>query len=168
MATDVHKVATATFRLACPPSLPEAQIERFVAQVLSVEAFEGYLADPTTRVWVGRAENGAELAGYTMVFFREPSDPAVAAVVNQRPSAELSKCYVKEQYHGRGLANALLQTAVDAAIKAGVASIWLGVNQDNIRAQRFYAKFGFKRIGTRQFTVGERVMEDYVMGRMMD
>ncbi len=43
--------------------------------------------------------------------------------------------------------------------------MWLGVNQHNQRAQRFYRKHGFTVSGTRTFRVGDHVENDYVMIR---
>ena len=43
--------------------------------------------------------------------------------------------------------------------------IWLGVNQQNARAQAFYVRSGFAVVGTKHFTVGTRVEDDYVLER---
>ncbi len=40
--------------------------------------------------------------------------------------------------------------------------MWLGVNQENERAQKFYAKSGFTRVGTKRFLVGDNYEHDYV------
>ena len=43
--------------------------------------------------------------------------------------------------------------------------MWLGVNQENQRAQRFYAKSDFRVSGTKTFRLGDSVENDYVMVR---
>ena len=43
--------------------------------------------------------------------------------------------------------------------------MWLGVNQQNQRAQRFYAKHGFAINGTKTFRLGAGIENDYVMVR---
>ena len=43
--------------------------------------------------------------------------------------------------------------------------MWLGVNQNNQRAQRFYAKHGFTVNGTKTFRLGTGIENDYVMVR---
>ena len=45
---------------------------------------------------------------------------------------------------------------------AGARSVWLGVNQRNERANRFYEKQGFAIVGTKRFLVGSRWFEDFV------
>jgi ribosomal protein S18 acetylase RimI-like enzyme len=51
------------------------------------------------------------------------------------------------------------------AAQWGASSIWLGVNQQNQRAQRFYEKHGFSVNGVRTFQLGAGVENDYVMVR---
>lgn len=43
-----------------------------------------------------------------------------------------------------------------------VEGLWLNVNYDNHRAQRFYAKHGWERIGYVDFIVGDAVHRDPV------
>jgi ribosomal protein S18 acetylase RimI-like enzyme len=158
------RVAAETFPLACPPhTLPES-IAAFIAANLSEASFEGYLADPDRALFVAEADSlgSGEAAGYTMVVFGEPADPDVAAAVNVRPTAELSKVYVREGFHGAGLAARLVAASVEAARSRGAASVWLGVNQLNARANRFYEKQGFALVGTKRFLVGERYEDDFV------
>ncbi|MDY6999176.1 MAG: GNAT family N-acetyltransferase, partial [Actinomycetota bacterium] len=52
-----------------------------------------------------------------------------------------------------------------AAAGLGAVCVWLGVNQQNRRAQRFYAKHGFTVAGTKTFRLGEDIENDYVMVR---
>jgi ribosomal protein S18 acetylase RimI-like enzyme len=92
----------------------------------------------------------------------EPYDEAVAAVVRHRPTTELSKIYVLPDAHGGGVARELLAAAVEVARDIGAAGMWLGTNQANVRAQRFYEKSGFEQIGTKRFHVGDRWEDDFV------
>ena len=54
---------------------------------------------------------------------------------------------------------------VERAAQTGRVGLWLGVNQENERAQRFYTKHGFRTVGTRTFQVGTQTHQDYVMER---
>ena len=81
------------------------------------------------------------------------------------PAAELSKMYLLPDYHGAGVSTALMARTLATAKEWGVRCVWLGVNQENQRAQRFYAKNGFTINGTRTFQVGARRENDYVMVR---
>ncbi|MDT5220086.1 MAG: hypothetical protein QOF15_2191 [Mycobacterium sp.] len=80
-------------------------------------------------------------------------------------SAELSKIYVVNDFHGHGVAAKLMDAVLAVATEWGATSLWLGVNRQNLRAQRFYAKRGFTINGTRTFRLGDHVEHDYLMVR---
>ena len=105
-------------------------------------------------------------AGYTMLIVGEPQDPDVVAAITTRPTAELSKCYVMPGFHGAGVASALMTRTLEAARERGAAGVWLGVNEENERAQGFYAKSGFTPVGRKRFLVGERWEDDFVLERV--
>lgn len=162
----VAAVAAATFELACPPSMTRDRVEAFVDEVLSPERFADYVADPTRQVLL--AETEGTVLGYAMLVRGEPSDDDVRATIRLRPTVELSKIYVLPQAHGTGAAALLMARALEWARATGAAGVWLGVNQQNERAQRFYGKSGFERVGTKRFLVGGVYEDDYVMERALD
>jgi ribosomal protein S18 acetylase RimI-like enzyme len=158
-------VAAVTFPLACPPHTTEEAKAQFIASVLSEERFADYAGDELRAVLI--AEENGEAVGYTMVNFGDPSDADVRAAIRIRPTAELSKCYVLPGHHGAGIATRLMEGSLDAAEARGAQGMWLGVNEENARAQRFYAKHGFERVGAKHFTVGDRIEDDWVMERAL-
>lgn len=165
-ASDVDvlaRVAAATFALACPPQMTIDRIDAFIDGVLSRSRFEEYLDDGTRRVLL--AERSGQPLGYAMLVDAEPSDPDVAAAIRLRPTVELSKIYVLPESHGSGSAGSLMEAALDWARTRRALGVWLGVNQQNERAQRFYAKSGFTVVGTKRFLVGDRYEDDFVMER---
>ncbi|WP_153339117.1 GNAT family N-acetyltransferase [Nocardia aurantia] len=158
-------VAAATFPLACPPDLAAADIEAFIAEALSGDRFGEYLTDP--RRIVLKAADDSGIVGYTMLVTGDPVEPVVAHAVSVRPALELNKMYVLPGHHGGEVGGALMRAAIDTAHETGCAALWLGVNQENLRAQRFYGKHGFRIVGTRAFTVGAVRCRDYVMQRTL-
>lgn len=166
-AEALSDVAAATFPLACPPELTEQSIDTFIDEVLSGERFGDYLTDP--RRVVLKAVTGGDIVGYTMLIAGDPTDPADPAVAtridegDERPALEISKMYVLPGHHGAGISAALMRAAVEYARNNRCSVVWLGVNQGNERAQRFYGKHGFRSVGTRTFTVGDQLCHDYVM-----
>jgi ribosomal protein S18 acetylase RimI-like enzyme len=158
-APALAELAAATFALACPPHVTQESIATFIRDVLSQQRFEEYLADDARRLFLAETDRPA---GYAMLVLGEPADPDVGAALTHRPTAELSKIYVLPEGHGSGLSRQLMAASLEAARHAGAAGVWLGVNQLNERAQRFYAKSGFARVGTKRFLVGDRYEDDYV------
>ncbi|MEV4123725.1 GNAT family N-acetyltransferase [Nocardia sp. NPDC049707] len=163
-AEALSDVAAATFPLACPPNATADDIEIFIADVLSGERFGEYLTDPA-RIVLKAVANG-DIVGYAMLHCGDPTDSEVAKAVDLRPTVEISKMYVLPGHHGAGVSQALMNASLERARDEAVAGVWLGVNQENVRAQRFYLKHGFERIGTRTFTVGSQLYSDFVMRRV--
>lgn len=153
-------VAAATFALACPPGTASDDVADFISKVLSEERFAEYLADPARTLLV--AGNGTPV-GYAMMVEGSPADPDVAAAVSVTPAFELSKMYVRPERHRSGAAQALMAASLAVARDAAAAGVWLGVNQLNVRAQKFYRKSGFDVVGTKTFQVGAHRHDDFVM-----
>ena len=165
-AAALAAVAAVTFPLACPPHTTDEAKEQFIATVLSEERFAEYLADPARDLLLAETAEGA-VAGYAMLVHGEPSDADAASAIRVRPTIELSKCYVLPGLHGAGVAALLMRASLDAAAARRAGGIWLGVNEENERAQRFYAKHGFERVGSKRFLVGDRLEHDWVMERVL-
>ena len=109
-AAQLAELAAATFPLACPPSAKPADIQSFIDTRLSQQNFDEYLADGTKAILVD-----SDFGGYTLLVFQEPTDEDVLAAVTTRPTAELSKCYVRAETHGSGLAAELMTVSLALA-----------------------------------------------------
>ena len=164
-AETLSEIASATFPLACPPHTTAKAIANFINKNLSVTSFDGYLADANRVLFL--AEQTDEAIGYAMLILGEPTDPAVAASITLHPTAELSKLYVRPGHHGAGISVALVDAALESARAAGCAGMWLGVNQENARANAFYEKSGFRQVGLKKFLVGEAYEDDFVRERAL-
>ena len=146
--------------------MPPASVQRFLDDHLTPARFEDYVADDARAVLL--AEERGEVVGYAMLVHGEPYDADTRAVVRHLPTTELSKIYVVPQAHGAGVARDLLRAVLDVARTAGSTGVWLGTNQANVRAQRFYEKSGFVRVGTRRFWVGDHHEDDFVFELALD
>jgi diamine N-acetyltransferase len=106
--------------------------------------------------------DGESIAGFVQV--RSGERPACVAAL--RP-VELHRIYVDAPWHGKGVAALLMRAALDDAGKRGADGVWLGVWEDNPRAIRFYAKFGFVEVGEHVFHVGNDAQRDLLMCRVL-
>jgi ribosomal protein S18 acetylase RimI-like enzyme len=167
------ELAAETFPLACPPHTTAEAVADFVARNFTPAHFAGYLADAERQVLVAERRAGTSapdaaqgrLVGYTMLVGGEPKDADAAASVAARPAVELSKFYTRADEHGGGIAGPLMAATLEAARASGAAACWLGVNEENGRAIRFYEKQGFEKAGRKHFTVGGRVENDWVLAQ---
>jgi ribosomal protein S18 acetylase RimI-like enzyme len=162
-ADELAAVAERTFPLACPPSMASENIASFIDANLSAARFAEYLADPRRAVLT--AQRDGRIVGYAMLIRGVDDDSDVERAVELRPAAELSKIYLLPDFHGTGFATTLMEHTLAIAAEWGVRCVWLGVNQKNQRAQRFYTKNGFEISGTRTFQVGAAREHDFVMIR---
>ncbi|MCW2691014.1 MAG: acetyltransferase [Mycobacterium sp.] len=164
--SELADVAARTFPLACPPSSAPQDIVAFVEANLSAARFAEYHANPE-RVLLTARDDGMNprIIGYAMLVRGVSDDTDVQRAVTVRPAVELNKMYVLPDAHGAGVAATLMDAALHRATDLGGNCVWLGVNQQNQRAQRFYAKHGFTVAGTKTFWVGPQLENDYVMVR---
>ena len=116
------------------------------------------LADPST--WVLVAEAGEDAAGYAKLQLGE-----MPACVTGPSPIEVARIYVKAGHHGRGIGAALMNACLERGRALGAETIWLGVWENNHRAQTFYRRFGFVECGDHEFTSGSDRQRDVVMAR---
>jgi ribosomal protein S18 acetylase RimI-like enzyme len=161
----LHDLAARTFALACPPGTLQADIDAFIAGHLSRANFRGYLADRDRALLIASADG--EPVGYSMLVSGPIADLDVAAVVDEKVSIELSKFYLAANRHGSGVASALMTATLTEGAATGAEFCWLGVNQHNERAAKFYEKHGFEVVGTKRFRVGEVWHNDHVRLRRL-
>lgn len=124
-------------------------------ETLAPSCWAAQLADPGFRIRL--AEDDGVAAGFAKLGPPSlPFDP-------RAPSAELRQLYVLDPWQGRGVAATLMDWAIATARDDGASDLYLSVFVDNARAKRFYARYGFERVGTYAFMVGTQADEDDVM-----
>ena len=109
--------------------------------------------------------SGRQPVGYSLLLYGEPTDADVASSISLRPTVQLGKFYTRAEAHGTGVAAPLMQATLAEAARRPVTGIWLGVNEENTRAIRFYEKSGFAKVGRKHFLVGDRQEDDDVLER---
>lgn len=161
-AVEVAQVAAETFALACPPSTSEEDIQGHIDQELGTVNFARDLASSGIAIYV--ALDGDSTVGYGMLGGEQAPPIEIAG---RRP-VELKRIYVREGYHGEGVADLLMKVCIRHARTHGYDAVWLGTNQANDRALAFYDRMGFSTVGTREFKVNNSVECDFVMVRVLD
>ncbi|MFE5672833.1 GNAT family N-acetyltransferase [Agromyces sp. NPDC056523] len=179
-AAALAALAAVTFPLACPPSTTARAISEFIARHLTRDRFAEYLTDRDRTLlvavaddagdqsWRGELDGTDGLVGWSMLIRTAdgvPADADAAAAVSGRPAVELSKMYAHPAAHGRGVAGELMRVTLAEASREGAPVVWLGVNEENARAIRFYEKHGFAIVGSKRFKIGDRWEHDHVLER---
>ena len=163
-ALGLQHLMSKAFPLACPDSVSSADIQVHLARKCSAENFKSHIADDKTVLIV--ACNGSELLGYSLLVFDETESADIASVLTSVSSnVKLSRFYVDPDWHGAGIAQKLMQRTFEIVHELGWSALWLTVNQENDRANRFYQKWGFEIVGEADFVLGGSVQRDYVRER---
>ena len=77
---------------------------------------------------------------------------------------ELKRLYVLAAHHNAGWGRQLMDAAM-AWLQPRFARQWVGVWSENPGAQRFYARYGFERVGQYEFPVGRVRDLEYILRR---
>ncbi len=84
-----------------------------------------------------------------------------------KDSIELRQFYVLKPWQGAGLAPEMMDWVLAESKRRRAAEVYLSVFTENIRAQRFYDRYGFEAVGRYDFMVGSHADEDIVMKRAL-
>lgn len=76
---------------------------------------------------------------------------------------EIHRMYVLKKFQGNKIGELLMLDALEAANKQGIREVYLGVWQENPRAQKFYGRFGFEEFACYHFNVGEQTDRENIM-----
>jgi GNAT superfamily N-acetyltransferase len=101
-------------------------------------------------------ENGEAVAYAQMRLHHAPDCVSGPAPI------ELWRFYVEQRWHGKGVAQQLMERVKDEA-RQRAKTLWLGVWEHNARARAFYEKCGFVDVGAHVFLFGTDPQTDRVM-----
>lgn len=117
--------------------------------------FREELGDPAFEFVV--AEENAQLAGYVKL------GPPELPVETPPDTVELCQLYVLKGWHGSGVAAGLMDRALEVVHRKRARHVQLSVYVDNVRARRFYERYGFHPVGRYDFMVGTHADEDIIL-----
>jgi ribosomal protein S18 acetylase RimI-like enzyme len=114
----------------------------------------------------GKSIQRDELADPDLVTLVIEEDDALIAYTQLRltlPEIEIGRFYVDGPWHGRGLAQSLMDAVFALGRDLSATRLWLGVWERNPRAIAFYEKCGFRDCGSHPFLVGSDLQTDRLM-----
>ena len=103
-----------------------------------------------------------ELAGYLKL------NVDAAQTESEYPEAlEIQRIYVLQKYQGKRIGLAMMQQALVIAEELKKPQVWLGVWENNFKAQAFYQKSGFKKVGSHDFILGDDRQTDHILLKIL-
>lgn len=124
-----------------------------------IDDWEEQLSNPAFSCRIAEADG--EAAGYIKL------GPLKLPIEADGPALLLDQLYVLKEYHGAGIAHALMDWALEETAARGATQIFLTVFIENHRACRFYNRYGFEAVGRYDFMVGSHADEDIIMRKRL-
>ena len=162
-ATRLSQLGAATFRETFEGENTPDDMANYLAEAFTPARQAAEISDASGVVLLSERPDGSgteTLVGYAHIV----SGVAPPAVQGSAPM-ELKRLYVTRSWHGKGVAQALMEAVLDAARARGAKTLWLGVWERNVRAMAFYAKYGFARVGEHTFVLGSDAQTDWLLAR---
>lgn len=162
-APALSKMAKQTFNDTFTGTCSEEDMQAFLEQYYNLEQIKKELSNQDDYCFF------AEINGEPVGYIRFMEDSSNFAEVNKWKSLELKRLYVLKEYHGKGMAQKLMEFFIAFAEQYQYELVWLGVWEYNFRAQKFYSKYGFINSGhTHDFPIGNTPQMDIYLWRFLE
>ena len=125
--------------------------EKFAIGKLTIE-----LSNPDSEFYFAHSDD--QILGYLKVNFAEAQTE-----LKDKEGLEIERIYVLQEFHGLKVGQLLYNKALQIAKDADLKYIWLGVWEENLRAQNFYKKNGFVAFDKHIFVLGNQKQTDLLM-----
>ena len=158
-AAALAELGTATFIESFGQLYVPRDLQAFLEESHSVEAYAKVLANPDYALWI--AERDGQAIGYAQA---GPCGLPHAEV--QPGDGELKRLYVRAGIQGGGTGRALMDAAMAWLLRDGPRPLWLSVWSENLGAQRFYARYGFGFVAEYEFIVGAQRDREFMYRRL--
>lgn len=160
-AQTLSTLAAATFVETFGHLYPPEDLQAFLDDAYAVDKQARILAHPDYAVWLLETAEGRAVGHCA-------AGPCGLPHADVAPGdGELKRLYVLREFHG-GSGTRLMDTAMAWLLKDGPRTLWVGVWSENLGAQRFYARYGFRKAGTYGFPVGRVVDLEFILRRPVD
>lgn len=158
-AAELGRLSAAAFAETFGHLYPPEDLEGFLAASHSPAAWERALADPQRAIWIA-SFGGSPPVGYVSV------GACKLPVDRLEPAAgEIHQLYVLASHHNLRLGSQLMEVGLDWLDAQGRSPLYVGVWSENFGAQRFYARYGFGKVGEYGFPVGNTVDREFILKR---
>ena len=148
-------IARQTFYDTFTGTCSEADMQSFLDQYYSRLQLSAELNNPETYCFF------AEASGKPVAYLLFMEDYKNFPMMKKWKALELKRIYVQKEFHGQGIAQKLMDFILNYAAQQNYEVVWLGVWEHNLRAQKFYEKYGFINSGyTHDFPIGNTPQTD--------
>lgn len=134
---------------------PSADLADYCARVYSVENVRAEFEDSNSTYLIAEVNDRA-------VGFSKLRENNFVACMAGKHAIELHRIYLLERVKGSGFGRQLFDECCEIGRVKGYASLWLGVWELNMTAQKFYERIGMTNVGTTNFNDGKNDFLNFV------
>lgn len=158
----IANLGATTFASSFGYSLPASDLQDYLETAYSPSSIAKDLMNPLIDIIVA-CESNDRVIGFVQLT-QGTIEPCIADV--ERP-IELQRLYVDESYHSSGVGRALENEVERISKERGFKTMWLGVWEENFKAQKAYERFGFSKVGSHDFVMGTCVQTDWILTKAL-
>ncbi len=151
-AQDLAELGRSSFCTAFEHLYDPADLHAFLQQAYTVDVISNEIADPATFHFLAEEPESGKIMGFCKM--KTPS--SYARHSDAANPIGLGQLYTDPARTGEGIGAALMEWALDFARSRHCDAIQLSVWSENFGAQRFYSRYGFKKIADIDFWVGKQ------------
>lgn len=143
--------------------MPAEDMDDYLKTSYNPDTIRAEVQDTQTyQFYVARDDSSNKLLGFVQLN-RSSDEPCLK--IKPPHTIELQRIYTDSKAHSRGVGSKLMTTALDHAIQQGFKAMWLGVWEHNAKAQKFYQRNQFEKVGDHDFKMGSCVQTDWILER---
>jgi diamine N-acetyltransferase len=158
-AATLARITEQTFTETFGHLYPPEDLAEYLRGNCTPDSCRKLVDDPKVGAWIIGAD-GADPVGYAT------AGPCKLPVENREPNAgEVRQLYVLATHQNQRLGARLLDTALGWLAEQHFSPLYIGVWSQNYGAQRFYGRYGFKKVGEYGFPVGKTVDHEFILKR---
>lgn len=134
-AKSLRELCIQTFTETFASTNTEENMRQYISEAYDEETLRIELKNPLSYVYFAKANDCP--VGYIKVNFGNAQTE-----IRDPRGCEIQRIYVLKPFHGRNVAQKLMEQAIALARTKHVTYLWLGVFELNARAVAFYSKYG--------------------------
>ena len=161
--TDVAELRTLAIRIFSETFEADnnpTDIKAYMDEAFSTAKMEAEFNEPGSQFFV-------TLENETMIgYARVRENPEANSWLGEN-NIELQRLYVDKPWQGKGVAGELMALCEMHASELKKDWIWLGVWENNFKAQTFYKKHGYTKFADHPFMVGSDKQTDWLMRKAL-
>lgn len=157
-AATLAELGEATFMETFGHLYPAEDSAGYVARTYTEAVCREVLADARMAYWLAGAE-GEPAVGYALAGYCKLPVQGLEA-----SAGELRQLYVRQTHQSQRLGARLFEAAL-AWLDERYRPLYVGVWSKNFGAQRFYARYGFVKVGDYGFPVGRTIDHEFILKR---